>query len=139
MVLHGDDSPGSTYDDFRNKFFNKWEAEDEGHMTDLLNVQIQRNDDGSITLHQSPYIDKMIERFFPDGPPTSLQATQTPSTPELAQSVLDASLSTPDITPDKKQLELNKRYSSLVGSLLYAATQTRPDIAYAVKEAAGGR
>ena len=130
MILHHEHS--SSFTSFRDNFFTKWDAEDEGNMTDLLNVQIQRNDDGSITLHQSPYIDKMIERFFPDGPPTSLQATQTPSTPELAQSVLDASLSTPDITPDKKQLELNKRYSSLVGSLLYAATQTRPDVAYAV-------
>ena len=132
MILHASDAAGSSFDSFRKRFFARWEAEDEGHMTDLLNVQIRREPDGSITLHQQPYINGLIQRFFPDGPPAHVQSSATPSTPELAQLVADASLTTiPEKrTPDEEKTF--KRYASIVGALLYAATHTRPDITYAV-------
>lgn len=54
MILHSSTEPGSAFSAFRESFFARWEAEDEGHMTDLLNVHIRREADGSITLHQAP-------------------------------------------------------------------------------------
>ena len=51
----------------------------------------------------------------------------TPHTDDLPSLVLDATQSTDDPDP-----ALTKKYQSLVGALLYAATNTRPDIAYAV-------
>ena len=33
-------------------------------MEDLLGIECTSNPDGSITLHQSKYIDSMISRFF---------------------------------------------------------------------------
>ena len=132
MVIHSNDGPDSIFTNFRDAFFKRWDAEDEGHMTDLLNVQIQKNPDGSILLHQQPYIEKMVDRYFPNGIPNNVQKTQSPSTSELAQLVSDASLAkvTDDPSPEEKQLK--KRYASIVGSLIYAATQTRPDVTYAV-------
>ena len=124
VILH---KPGADIDQFRNAFFQRWEATDEGHMTDLLSVQIERGNDGCITLHQQPYIEAMAARYLPHGPPTDIQSNSTPCGPELAQLVADASSSPPDTTSD-----LAAKYSSLVGSLIYAATQTRPDITYAV-------
>ena len=120
-------SDGPLFDKFRHAFFARWEAEDEGAMTDLLNAHLRRGDDGTITLHQQPYIEGMMERFLPDGPPARLHSNSTPSTPELAQHVADALALDVGAYP-----ELGQPYSSLVGALLYAATHTRPDIAYAV-------
>ena len=88
---------------------------------------VPRHDDGSITLHQQPYIESLVERYLPLGPPARLYPNQTPSTPQLAQFVADALASSDDVDP-----ELSRSYSSLVGALLYAACNTRPDIAYAV-------
>ena len=39
MVLHSSKASDSAYERFRSAFFSRWEAEDEGHMTDLLNDQ----------------------------------------------------------------------------------------------------
>ena len=37
-------------------------------MEDLLGIEVDYNDDGSIKLHQRKYIDKIVSRFLPDGP-----------------------------------------------------------------------
>ena len=50
-----------------------------------------------------------------------------PCVTELPSKVLDAVTCTDPVDPT-----LLKRYQSLLGGLLYAATNTRPDIAYAV-------
>ena len=37
-----------------------WEVEDEGPMTDMLAMEVVRNPDGSIKLHQAKYVHKLI-------------------------------------------------------------------------------
>ena len=56
-----------------------------------------------------------------------MQHNTVPCLPELPQQVLDAVDSKEAVDP-----ALLKRYQSLVGALLYCATNTRPDIAFAV-------
>ena len=41
-----------------------WDVVDEGPMDDLLGIEVQRNKDGTITLHQHSYISKLVRRFL---------------------------------------------------------------------------
>ncbi len=45
-----------------------WDVTDEGPMEDLLGIEVQYNKDGSIKLHQTKYIEKLVEKFLPGGP-----------------------------------------------------------------------
>ena len=58
----------SFYAKFLSKLRDDWDILDEGPMTDLLGIDCDRMPDGSILLHQTKYIRKLLERFAPDGP-----------------------------------------------------------------------
>ena len=126
FILYNEDDKDSLYSQFTSDLSKRWDVDDEGEVSDLLNVEISRNDGGA-TLKQTTYIEKLVKTWLPDGVPTSFQFNSAPHSEDIQAKVLDA-LSTTD-PPDP---DLLKRYQSLVGSLLYAATNTRPDIAYSV-------
>ena len=69
---------------------------------------------------------KLAERFVPDGVPKRIHRNQAPHADNLPQLVVDAQL----LDPDSADPKLRKRYQQLVGAILYASTQTRPDVAY---------
>ena len=101
-------------------------------MEDLLGIECTSNPDGSITLHQSKYIDSMISRFFTADERQKFKKTSTPYTTNLAQLVIEAlegSTASEPAFPD-----LVKEYQRMVGSLMYCCTATRPDLAYAVHQ-----
>ena len=68
-----------------------WEVEDEGDISDLLGVQIDRGKD-QVTMTQTAYIDRMMSTWCPDGIPKEnlTEATKTPSDEDLPQLVADA-------------------------------------------------
>ena len=103
----------------------KWNVEDEGELTDLLGVEFSRTEN-VIELKQTKYIEKLASEFFPDGVPPSSQANKVPCDRDLPCSINIALLS--DETPDPTLL---RKYQSICGALLYASTNTRPDIAFA--------
>jgi hypothetical protein len=108
-----------------------WNAEDEGEVADLLNVEIS-NADGVVELKQTGYIEKLAQTYLPGGNPStgpafSSKTLRTPAGPELVQDIADT-LTSRDIP----EADLLKQYQSLVGSLIYCATHTRPDVAYSV-------
>ena len=129
FILYSHDDSSSLYTEFTKQLNTDWSAEDEGEVTDLLNVEISSND-GAVELRQSSYITSMVEDHLIDGQPPdgvafSSKSTRVPAGIELVHNVANAVSAR--VIPDAKLL---KSYQSLVGGLLYCATHTRPDIAY---------
>ena len=125
-VLYSHDDEYSLYRQFTNDLEKRWDVEDEGDISDLLGIDISVNN-SHVTLKQDRYIERLAADFFPDGVPPSMQRNTVPCLPELPQLVLEAMDSEAAVDP-----ALLKRYQSLVGALLYCATNTRPDVAFAV-------
>ena len=90
----------------------------------LLGVEITRNHPKhSISLSQHQYVQTLLERFgFSDCTPVS--------TPLDPGSKLSASMS--PTTPEEAEKMRSVPYLQAVGSLMYLAVATRPDIAFAV-------
>ncbi len=93
----------------------KFKMKDLGPLNYCLGLNITQ-DGGAITVSQSHYIDTLLERFGFD----KCNSITTPMEPNLC---LKKSTST-DI--------LDQPYRQAIGSLLYLANSTRPDISYAV-------
>lgn len=85
----------------------------------FLGLEIQKNDDDSIFIHQSNYAEKVLKRFNFD----NCNGISTPSDPNQPLHNFEES-------------ELSDYpYRNLIGSLMYLAIGTRPDIAHAVSVA----
>ena len=81
--------------------------------------------EGWVEIHQKAYIERMLERFN--------QSDSKPArTPMAGGQILTKRT---DADEDESEMA-NVPYRALVGSLLYAALGTRPDIAYAVRACA---
>ena len=124
--------PSSYYAKFMNQLRADWEVVDEGPMEDLLGIECTSNSDESITLHQTKYINSMLNRFFTEKERSGLKKASTPYTTNLAQSVIEALEGSTADNPAHP--EIVKEYQRMVGSLMYCCTATRPDLAYAVHQ-----
>ena len=124
-VVHSHDDEHSLYRSFISALESRWKVEDEGELTDLLGVEFTRGDN-FIELKQTRYIEKLAAEHFPDGVPPTAQQNKVPCDRDLPAIVNLAILA--NETPDA---ELLRCYQSICGALLYASTNTRPDIAFA--------
>eukprot|EP00965_Chrysotila_dentata_P193334 6175705-Pleurochrysis_carterae.AAC.1 len=121
--------PTSLYSSFTTALSSRWNVEDEGPVSDLLNVDIATDAD-CILLKQEKYIAQLVEHYLPDGVPSSFHRDHAPAADDLPLRVDEAiHAKEQGIAPDPA---LRATYQSLVGALLYCSTQTRPDIAYSV-------
>jgi hypothetical protein len=91
---------------------------DLGEADVILNIKLVREGDGGVVLTQSHYVDKILSRFgYNDCKPAP--------TPYDASKML---------RKNKRIMRDQLRYSQIIGSLMYLASATRPDIAYVVSK-----
>ena len=84
----------------------------------ILNIKLLRDDNGEITLPQSHYVDKVLSRFgYSDCKPSP-----TPYDPSVL------------LRKNQRIFRDQMRYSQIIGSLMYLASATRPDISFAVSK-----
>ena len=110
---------------FRAKFTGPdgFRAKHVGQLSWFLGVEVTQHANFQVTLSQSQYVSKLIERFVPTRPASVIKHAM-PCNPLTFQS----------LTCAKTEIERDKAsrlpYLQLIGSLLYLSTMTRPDIAY---------
>ena len=102
----------------RNALMRQYQMSNLGPAKRFLGLDITRLPDGSILLSQQTYINSILKRF-------GMEDANPAPTPLCHKTRLDIEMST-DREADAAV------YQSITGSLMYAATSTRPDIAYAV-------
>ena len=138
QIVHsvGIDANGDAVDpdSFLAKFLNRlradWDVVDEGPMVDLLGMECERLPGGKIKLHQTKFIEKLLAKYLPDGPPRRVAASCLPYSaglPALVEEALVAKELNGVEFPD-----LVTPFQQRCGSYLYLNTSTRPDIAYSV-------
>jgi len=105
----------------------RYKMKDLGEVNHLLGCEISRNRfTGRITMRQRQYIKDIIARFFAD---EVLLSISTPADPSVILTKEMCPSSPADIAFMKKV-----KYREAVGSLLWLALGTRPDICYAVTQ-----
>ena len=98
----------------------KFEFTDQGRLEYYLGVEVTQVDEYTLLLHQSGYIQKMLETFkMADSKPVS-----TPLPLNLDLSLKDS--------PDQVDPDLQEEYRAIVGSLMFLYQWTRPDLGFAV-------
>eukprot|EP00965_Chrysotila_dentata_P016299 538880-Pleurochrysis_carterae.AAC.1 len=109
FVLYSSDDSGSLYSEFSAALVERWRVEDEGEVSDLLNVDItvEGND---VVLRQASYIQQLISAHAPQGIPATFQHNHAPAQPDLP-SLIEQAVSTRDQRP--KDETLLRRYQSL--------------------------
>ena len=130
FVLYPDEDNAETslYSTFTKALTSRWNVEDEGDISDLLNVEVSV-DKSVVSLTQTAYIDQLTATYLPEGVPIAFQANMAPADIELPALVNAAVIARGTSKPDPETL---RSYQSLLGALLYCSGNTRPDIAYAV-------
>jgi hypothetical protein len=94
-----------------------FDMNDLGEADVILNIKLNKNESG-ITLWQSHYIEKILSRFgFIDS-----KSSSTPYDPSVI------------LRKNKNKPTDQLRYSQIIGSLMYLASVTRPDISFAVSK-----
>lgn len=123
VVLYVDDlliagNNAEAVERFKRDIAKKFKMTDLGNLRWLLGMEVRRNRENRvIEVSQAAYIDRVLERF-------GMADCKPVTTP--AEGIL------PRLTEEQGGVS-DGDYRSLVGSLLYAAMVTRPDIAYAVQ------
>ena len=97
---------------------NNFEMKYLGEADVILNIKFLREGDSGVTLLQSHYVEKVLSRFG--------YSDCTPAPTPYDPSVL--------LRKNRRIAQDQLRYSQIIGSLMYLASATRPDISFAVSK-----
>jgi hypothetical protein len=98
---------------------NNFEMKDLGEADVILNIKLLREEgNGGVTLVQSHYVEKVLNRFGYD----DCAPAPTPYDPSVI------------LRKNHRISRDQLRYSQIIGSLMYLASATRPDILFAVSK-----
>lgn len=101
---------------FKKELQKQFIVKDLGILKDCLGMRVTHSDD-SISLDQTKYIEKLLHKYNM----TDAITVSTPLEPGLKLSL-----------PEKEEPKAEVPYQELIGSLMYIAICTRPDIAHSV-------
>ncbi len=111
-------------DDIITLLNNKFEMNSLGDLKYILGIQVSRNlRDGSISLCQTEYIKRVLEKF-------NMNDCKPSSVPFLKD--LKLVLRENESGAGSKEMVDQKIYQSALGCLMYIMLSTRPDLAYAI-------
>jgi hypothetical protein len=97
---------------------NSFEMKDLGEANVILNIKLLREGNGGITLVRSHYVEKVLSRFGY----SECEPTPTPNDPSK-------------LLKKNRRISTDQlRYSQIIGSLMYLASATRPNISFAVSK-----
>ena len=96
----------------------------DGDLSDFLGVNIDRREDGTISLTQTKLIDQVISDMRLDG-----KSTTTKDTPMASSRILSRHLDSPEH-------DRSFSYAGVIGKLNYIERGSRPDISYATHQCA---
>lgn len=107
----------------KKKISEKFECVDSGQLKLFLDIKITRNGElGSITIDQSQYVKQLLSKY-------GMDECRTAATPLDPGSKLNCN--------DDKCIRYDpKEYQSIIGSLMFLAFSTRPDILHLVSKLA---
>ena len=119
LIVSGD----MTYiNEVKAKLTERFKMTDLGPAQQYLGIEIIREEKGSILLRQTTYLKKVLERFGMQ----NCKAVSTPMDPGLMSVMM------PSNEDHQAHEDTIYWYGSAVGSLMFAATMTRPDFAQAL-------
>lgn len=128
MQIAFDAADRKEWDDAHQKLKHRFNITDLGESKFMLGMRIVRDRQArTIKLDQELYITKALEKF-------GLDRCKTTRTPAAVQSSNCTQQPTLDEREGGQQLTDLKLYQEKVGTLLYAAISTRPDISFAVNK-----
>lgn len=130
IVLHVDDMMvGGTSDqvlkDVHDAINARYRLTDRGGLQWALGTRVTRDESGTVTLDQKLFVNSVLARF-------SMEQAYAASTPMKANQRLTAA-SCP-LTEEEQREMSDVPYRAMIGSMMYAANMSRPDIAYAVNQ-----
>ncbi len=123
MIIAGADEQDIV--EFKRAISTKYNMSDLGELEFVLGMKVTRLEDGSLTLSHERYATDVVTRF---GLQHSHCTAKTPMEQGLKLSKAEAE----DMTPAQQQWVDQFGYKEKIGSLMYLAVCTRPDISYAV-------
>jgi hypothetical protein len=97
---------------------SNFKIENLGKADVILNIKLLREENGGVTLKQSHYVENMLNHFG--------YSDCTPALTPYDTSVL--------LRKNQRIARDQLRYSQIIGSLMYLASVTRPDISFAVSK-----